>query len=328
MTVEGRSNSRRREPGVFADWPRGGENVSMSMEAVTAPYGVTYIPATWLAIALASDPVVAPRVVECSGWEKFGRPPSVGEFDPRGVLEHHTACLLPVGHDPATCLRVIQQGNTEAPGPISQLLITATPTGVRWDGHTVDPRVYVVAAGRANHAGSCIYPWTSATGVRDNAGAIGIECCGPPTRWPDFLVEFRARVTACLLRTPGWAADRVSTHHESAVNPPGRKIDPSGAWRGEPDLTQTTPWSASRWRQLVAQYLNLPQPTAPVEGEDVEPIYVKGDNNPSVYCLNVVTGRRRYVPNAEASALVAANPHWWEEILTIRQSELDAIPVA
>jgi hypothetical protein len=217
----------------------------------------------WLADALRSDPFIAPRVVEVPGWRERGRPPAEFSYLPSGVLCHHTACMIRRGHDPQSCINSIIAGNSVAPGPISQLLGTWTPPGVRWTGTNPDPRIVVLAAGRSNHAGSGVYPWGAPSG---NGSSIGIEWCGPPEvgAWPDVVVELYERVAAALLRWNGWQVGQVTTHWEYAV-PRGRKIDQSGPHPGEPQLRPLQPWNPDRWRaQIAARLAPLPPPPPPI----------------------------------------------------------------
>src|SRR5690554_5296295 len=87
-------------------------------------------------------------VVEVSGWKSRGRPPSTGGFAPRGQLVHHTGNhgTNTRAQELAYVQRVLVAGYSTLPGPFCQLAL-----GRR----TVDgpPVIYVVAAGRANHAG-------------------------------------------------------------------------------------------------------------------------------------------------------------------------------
>lgn len=214
--------------------------------------------ATWLLPALKSDPVVAPRITEVSGWQTRGRPSAQFSFAPSGVIEHHTACFVKDGHDPQTCLNGILNGHSGVPGPVSQLLISWTPLGTKWNGKNLDPRVIIVAAGRANHAGTGVYSWGAPSG---NGSSLGIECCGPVVGWPDQLIDFRERVTAAILRDRSWPVGRVMTHHEYAT-PRGRKIDPSGAYRSEPTLGLTQPWNGNVWRLRLQSHL-MPKPPEP-----------------------------------------------------------------
>lgn len=223
---------------------------------------MTYRWATWLAPALQADPFIAKRLILVKGWETRGRPPELGfTFLPSGIVDHHTACMIKVGHDPQSCLNGILAGNGLAPPPVSQLLGTFTPPGVRWTGSNPDPRIMVVAAGRANHAGAGGYPWGAPQG---NGSSIGIEWCGPPaTGWPDIVIELRQRVDAAILRHNGWGVHQITTHHEY-VQPvrPGAKIDPSGFYDAQPKLGQTQPWDAKAWRDGIYQLMNPPKPPA------------------------------------------------------------------
>ncbi len=208
------------------------------------------VPSTWLRSALESDPEVARRLILVNGWETRGRPSSTGSYDPSGIVAHHTACMLPVGHDPANCLSVILNGNSVAPGPISQLLLTHTPPGTRWSGSNADPRIVLIAAGRCNHAGATdTYPWGAPGG---NASSLGIEACGPGSHgWSDPAVDLYVRVIAAICRGR-WHSSQVTTHHEVA---PTRKIDPSGPWAGQRSLARLTPWDPDVLRARVSARL-------------------------------------------------------------------------
>lgn len=220
----------------------------------------TYEWATWLKQAITADPVLAPRLIEIAGWQTRGRPPSSFSFFPSGIIDHHTACFCRIGHDPQTCINGILAGNASAPGPISQLLVTATPPGTKWTGNNLDPRIILIAAGRSNHAGTGTYRWGAPGG---NGGSIGIEGCGPFANWPDGLVDIRERLTAAIVRNRlTWTAENVDTHYGYAT-PRGRKIDPSGAWVPQPQLGLTDPWHPDIWRARIANRLNATPPPPP-----------------------------------------------------------------
>lgn len=220
---------------------------------------MTYEWARWLKPAIEADPVLKPRLIEISGWESRGRPPSQYSFFPSGVIDHHTACFCRIGHDPQSCINGILSGNSSAPGPISQLLVTLTPPGVKWNGSNLDPRIILIAAGRSNHAGTGTYRWGAPGG---NGSSIGIEGCGPLEFWPPLLVEIRERLTAALLRNRNWTAEQSDTHYGYAT-PKGRKIDPSGAWEPQPELGLLHPWHPDILRGRVAARLVQPPPTPP-----------------------------------------------------------------
>ena len=110
----------------------------------------------WVGVGPSSlDPTGA------SGWQTRGRPMSTGDFEPMGVLCHHTAS--PAGTSPQADLNVILAGNSGAPGPISQVLIGR------------DAVVQLVAAGRANHGGSGMRPGLDSSCTDMNARLVGLE---------------------------------------------------------------------------------------------------------------------------------------------------------
>jgi hypothetical protein len=244
---------------TFDDPPDGGEEEPRtSLRGGQRPYEW----ARWLREALEADPFVRERLIVLDGWRDRGRPPPVRHFQPRAVVDHHTACLCPKGHDPRSCLRGIIDGFPDLPGPISQLLGTITPPGVAWNGSNVDPRVVLVAAGLSNHTNRNDrgkrpdLPRAAVSGV-----SIGIEWCGPLARWPDVVVELRARVTAAILQARGWPADAVTTHFEIFSG----KIDPSGAWQRQPGLGRLEGWDPGLWRAEVARHLTAGARPAPVD---------------------------------------------------------------
>lgn len=243
---------------------------------------MTYAWATWLADALRADPVLAPKVIEVDGWKTRGRPPSQFSFAPSGLLEHHTACMCRIGHDPRSCLGPIVNGHGSTPGPIAQLFGTFTAPGVRWDGTNLDPHIFVCAAGRSNHAGAGNYSWGAPGG---NGSAIGTEWCGPVPFWPPKVMEFRRRVSAALLRNRQWGVHQVDTHFSYAT-PLGRKIDVSGAHEGEPHLGLLDPWDVNVYRRSLVPFMRpepiLPPPPppqgAPVNYSRVEVLQPHKDN--------------------------------------------------
>jgi hypothetical protein len=174
-------------------------------------------------------------------WRTRGRPASTGEFNPSGILCHHTAS--PPGTSDEADLNAILWGNGSAPGPISQLYLGRT--GV----------VYLVAAGRANHGGQGIRPNIDNGCADMNAALLGIEAGNAGTgaeRWSDELTNTYADVVAALAIHYGW--DRYSVFLHATTGPPGggcnSKIDPAGPWQGQPDLGGGT-WDLDVWRQFV-----------------------------------------------------------------------------
>lgn len=174
-------------------------------------------------------------------WRSRGRPSSTGEFDVSGVLCHHTAS--PAGTSDQADLNAILCGNSQAPGPISQILIGRSGT------------VYLVAAGRANHGGQGIRPGIDSGCFDMNSATIGIEASnnGVGEAWPEVQIEAYLAVVAALIAHYGWGVDRVWLH--ATTGPPyggcNSKIDPAGPWRDEPTLTSQT-WNLATWRDAIA----------------------------------------------------------------------------
>jgi hypothetical protein len=199
--------------------------------------------------------LVGPSTLDPTGaqsWATRGRPYSTGEFDPAGVLCHHTAS--PAGTPDDADLNGILCGNSQAPGPVSQLYLGRT--GI----------VYLVAAGRCNHGGQGIRPgWDD--GCTDmNAATVGIEAgnngVGEP--WPDVQIAAYTATVAALCSWYGWTVEQVWLH--ATTGPPSggcnSKIDPAGPWRDQPDLTRDT-WDLDVWRAAVT----AAAPPSPPEDE-------------------------------------------------------------
>lgn len=93
------------------------------------------------------------------GWRDRGRP---YPFTPRGILDHHDASSTNSGVWGS--LGVIVNGRPGIPGPLSQFQIA----------RHADPMVAVVAAGRANHAGTG-GPWQGIPKDQGNTYLYGAE---------------------------------------------------------------------------------------------------------------------------------------------------------
>lgn len=143
------------------------------------------------------------RVVEVQGWRERGGT----TFVPRGAIIHHTAGA-PSGDMPS--LGVLVSGRPGIPGPLSQFGVGRSGT------------IYVVAAGRANHAGNG--GWR---GLAGNAAVWGIEAenTGRGEPWPPAQLDAFHRLAAVLAARTPFAPDLIACHREWA---PRRKIDPTG----------------------------------------------------------------------------------------------------
>lgn len=155
------------------------------------------------------------KVVEVPGWKTRGRPASTGGFDPVGVLCHHTATST--SSSVAAVLRLLVDGRggvDPLPGPLCQL-------GLGRDG-----TVYMIAAGRANHAG--VAKASGTVGAGDgNELYIGIEAFnnGVGEQWQD--VQYQAYILLCAVLSKEITHNSfhtVSGHKETSIT---GKIDPT-----------------------------------------------------------------------------------------------------
>lgn len=186
---------------------------------------------TWMPDALLGAGL---KVAECEGWRERGRS-EMGTV--RGVMCHHTGNPYP-GNMPT--LGVLKNGRPDLRGPLCNL-------GLGRDG-----TYYVVAAGRANHAGAG--QWAGLT--TGNSSFIGIEAehSGDPNDpWPADQMEAYRRGVAALLRHVGADAQMCVAHKEYAT-PVGRKIDPT--------------FEMLPFRIAVADYLAGKSPPPPIRAAD------------------------------------------------------------
>lgn len=141
-------------------------------------------------------------VVEVPGWETRGHGPM---SDVLGIVAHHTATSNAASGDYPS-LRVVRDGHSSLPGPLSQLGLGRSGT------------VYVIAAGRCYHAGpadSIAYTNSYAIGIEAEDDGYG--------QMPDD--QYDAYVRLCKALDDHYGTQAVRGHKEIAV-PPGRKVDP------------------------------------------------------------------------------------------------------
>ncbi len=163
---------------------------------------------TWLPKVLLDAGL---KVAEQPGWRTRGRG-NVGMIE--GVICHHTAGPK-TGIMPS--LGVVTNGRLDLPGPLAQLCLGR------------DGTFFVVAAGRANHAG--VGNWQGVT--TGNTSFIGIEAenTGQSTGsnsdpWPAVQLNSYRRGVAAILKKIGADAIMCCGHKEYAL-PVGRKSDPT-----------------------------------------------------------------------------------------------------
>lgn len=159
--------------------------------------------ATWLPEVLRA---AGQKVALADGWESRGR--DLIAVD--GVLCHHTAGPT-TGNAPS--LHVVRDGRPDLAGPLSQLVLGR------------DGTFYVVAAGRANHAGKGEY-----RGLTDGNGRLlGVEAENSgrdDDPWLQIQQDAYLAGVAAILRHVGRGAEWAPLHKEFAM-PRGRKPDAS-----------------------------------------------------------------------------------------------------
>lgn len=166
-------------------------------------------------------------VVEVSGWQTRGS----SNFSPRGSVDHHTAGGAS-GNAPS--LGICINGRSDLPGPLCNVMVGR------------DNACYVVAAGRANHAGTG--GWH---GLSGNSSVYGVERENVGTTaepWRADQTDAAARCHAALIEGKADARN-VCEHKEWA---PTRKADAHTV-------------SGDQMRSLVTHYLGT---TTPPEEED------------------------------------------------------------
>lgn len=142
-----------------------------------------------------------------AGWQSRGVAfPAL----PKVVVGHHTATGNRARGDLPT-LAILRDGRSDLPGPLCQI-------GLGRSG-----LAYVIASGKANHAGKGC--WGDVTG---GAMTVGIEVEHPGTGpWTAVQLDAFDRVAAALLEGLGATAEAYCGHREWAL-PRGRKVDPGG----------------------------------------------------------------------------------------------------
>ncbi|MEA3001650.1 MAG: hypothetical protein QOH81_438 [Sphingomonadales bacterium] len=165
---------------------------------------------TWLPDVLRSAGL---KVAEHPGWRTRGR----GEMGSiRGVMCHHTGVK---GSGVMPTLNALVNGRAASPGvpalegPLAQL-------GLGRDG-----TFFIIAAGRANHAGPGV--WKDVT--TGNSSFIGIEAENsgkPDDPWPPVQMDAYVRGAAAILEKIDADANWCCGHKEYRL-PLGYKDDPS-----------------------------------------------------------------------------------------------------
>ncbi len=204
-------------------------------------------------------------VAEEEGWQTRGA--SFAAL-PRVVVAHHTGTRRRDGDYPS--LNVVRDGRSDLPGPLSQM-------GLGYSG-----TVYVIAAGKANHAGK-----GSWQGISSSSLTIGCEMESPGDgSWTPAQRLAMPLLYAAMLSVLNQQAPMLCAHREWAL-PEGRKPDPTGV---------EMPQLRSDVARLLKHGPNPPPAPAPVLVEETM-LLIKTSTNEKVWLTNGLT--RRWVQNAK-----------------------------
>ena len=155
------------------------------------------------------------KVVEVDGWKDRGS----STFTPKGAVNHHTAGAAR-GNAPS--LGICINGRSDLPGPLCHVLLAR------------DDTCYVIAAGRANHAGRG--GWQGLTG-NSSVHGLEVEHVGTSAEpMPASKIAVMVQIHAAFLEGSSRTASLVCNHREWTP----RKIDCYGI-----DGQQLRPYTAS-----------------------------------------------------------------------------------
>lgn len=162
------------------------------------------------------------NVIEYGDWHNHDRAGHGGWGPINGVIIHHTA-----SSGTASSVELCHDGYAELPGPLCHGVIAKNGD------------VYLISAGRANHAGrgdgdvldavvdERPTPDPSEGDTDGNSRFYGFECVNlgnGSDPWPAEQLDAIERVSAAICRVYGWSAASVIGHKEWTSD----KIDPRG----------------------------------------------------------------------------------------------------
>jgi hypothetical protein len=174
------------------------------------------------------------KVQLVDGWKTRGS----SSFNPHGAVGHHTAGPK-AGDHPS--LHICTVGRPDLNGPLCN---TFLPRGLTKDEQVI----YVVAAGRANHAGLGGF-----RGLAGNSSVFGTEAesTGVGNDWTDWQKWAYPRVMAAQLKLAGKDETWYCSHRTWA---PTRKIDPT-------NIADT--WMKTQVKQVFFDLKHPAKPTPP-----------------------------------------------------------------
>ncbi len=253
------------------------------------PFSLTWLPEVLEAAGL--------KVALEDGWENRGR----GDVGPiMGVICHHTGGAGPDrGNMPS--LRVLKNGRAASPG------LAALPGPLAQLGLGRDGTFYVIAAGRAIHAGIGKFKGV----VTGNSSFIGIEAenTGKPSDlpWPDVQLDAYHRGVAAILKRLGKDATFCCGHREYAL-PAGRKSDPSLNMEAFRSSVAAILSGAAPPPTLIPDAEPPPQPGAPAGRSTLR----RGNTGPLVKEVQAKVGLPadgKFGPKTEAAVRVFQRNH-------------------
>lgn len=200
-----------------------------------------------------------------SGWSTRGS----SSFNPKGAVSHWTAG--PRNATGRPCLNLVTYGRSDLPGPLCNVYLDRQGIAV------------VVAAGRANHAGTG--GWKGLVG---NSSVFGTEAeSGGEGDWTPAMRLAYPKINAAYAKIGGFNASMCCGHSEWA---PTRKVDIKG-------------YTMDYMRGQIATLLNGgsidPQPD---EEDDMKNLKLVKTSDGKVYVGNGIL-RRHIADPAELSAV-------------------------
>jgi hypothetical protein len=241
-----------------------------------ARFGTTsrHVLATWLDDAFRKWGV---RFKYVEGWESRGRPMSSGYFDPNALLVHHTGTTSSATK-PAPSLNTVTVGRSDLTGPLCQI-------STDYNGLT-----YIVAAGRANHAGTSRAAMGNPSGD-GNAMYLGNEVQTSGTqRMPAAQYDALVLSSAAVLDHFGYtSATKLGLHHTTST---------SGKWDLGAGTGAIAPYDLTKFRADVTARLAAGPGTTPTPPEE--------EDMPTVGEIWAATVGGASDPHSVATALVRA----------------------
>ncbi|MFF4738770.1 peptidoglycan-binding protein [Streptomyces sp. NPDC001262] len=231
------------------------------------------------------------RVVEYGSWRTRDRGTRGDGWGPvHGVIIHHT-----VSSGTDSSVELCYDGYSELPGPLCHGVIAK------------DGTVYLISAGRSNHAGlgdSDVLdaviaerpaPEPSEDNTDGNARFYGFECINlgnGADPWPPEQFDAIERAAAAICRVYGWSAASVIGHREWTAT----KVDPRG-------------FSMQTMRERIDRRLGH-EPGTPVPAPEFEP-FPGGDFFRSYPRSAIVTAMGRRLTEEGCSAYAEGpGPQW------------------